>query len=473
MNNNILSHYYRNTSNHTFNILGDLKMEIEITANPFQIPLDRLFSMAARINKKRSFLFVSKVLGKHIPVNPYVSLLSGLSLALLLVEKMEGEAPKRFVELAIQGLIDPTMAKAAYEEIMSTKLKISNPIQFIGFAETATAIGHAVYQAFLAPASYIHTSREQIVEMDSSLNFEEEHSHAASHRCYARDTGHFAGKEAIVLVDDEITTGNTSINIIRDIHQKYPRRQYYVLSLLDWRTPEEQQRFLDLEQELDIQIICLSLVKGKIKVTGTPPTLSGESTSVVQAKSTEQSIRVLFLDHCFEHLQVTSRDGQGNRNDAPYLLYSGRFGITSEENRVLDTSITQAAEFLAAQRRGTSTLCMGTGEFMYVPMRIAAEMGEGIVYQSTTRSPIYPSTEGGYAVRSAQAYPSPEDPAVMNFLYNVPPGHYDELFVFMEREVSPAAIGPWVQILLTLGIKNVNLVFCSPKQNNWKEIEQL
>ena len=32
-----------------------------------RVPAESLYEMAARINKKRSFLFVSKVLGKHIP----------------------------------------------------------------------------------------------------------------------------------------------------------------------------------------------------------------------------------------------------------------------------------------------------------------------------------------------------------------------------------------------------------------------
>ena len=47
-------------------------------------PLDALFDIAERKNPKRSFLFVSKVLGRHIPVAPrtmketYVSLAAGL-----------------------------------------------------------------------------------------------------------------------------------------------------------------------------------------------------------------------------------------------------------------------------------------------------------------------------------------------------------------------------------------------------------
>src|SRR5687767_12128719 len=77
MNNNPLMDYSSNLTERTYKIAGDLELHVTVTSNPHNIPLDALFAMAARINKKRSFLFVSKVLGKHIPVNPYTSLLSG------------------------------------------------------------------------------------------------------------------------------------------------------------------------------------------------------------------------------------------------------------------------------------------------------------------------------------------------------------------------------------------------------------
>ena len=51
-------------------VLDKFNIKIEATSNPFSIELSDLFSMACRINKKRSFLFVSKVLGKHIPTDP-------------------------------------------------------------------------------------------------------------------------------------------------------------------------------------------------------------------------------------------------------------------------------------------------------------------------------------------------------------------------------------------------------------------
>ncbi|MEC1550449.1 phosphoribosyltransferase domain-containing protein [Bacillus rugosus] len=47
-----------------------MAVDLSVTDNPLSIPEQVLFEMAARVNKKRGFLFVSKVLGKHIPVHP-------------------------------------------------------------------------------------------------------------------------------------------------------------------------------------------------------------------------------------------------------------------------------------------------------------------------------------------------------------------------------------------------------------------
>ena len=68
--------------------------------NPYHFQLDQLFQMATRINKKRSFLFVSKVLGKHLPVNPKIPLLIGSLLALRYMEIVYGMKDTRANKIA-------------------------------------------------------------------------------------------------------------------------------------------------------------------------------------------------------------------------------------------------------------------------------------------------------------------------------------------------------------------------------------
>lgn len=460
MNNSILSDFCPRTNIHTFNIVENLQVTVTETSNPFHMPVDALFSMAARINKKRSFLFVSKVLGKHIPVNPYTPLLSGAALALLLYRERGGAGPEAMDELmdqAVDGLIHPERAEEAYRSLLAARLVLPEPVVFMGFAETATALGHSMYHAFAGGAAYIHTTREQIPELESVVTFEEEHSHAVDHLCYALDTGLLSGTEPVVLVDDEITTGNTAINTIRDIQSKFPRREYVVASLLDWRSERNIQAYRELEQELGIEITALSLLQGTIEVHGTP-LLSPTGGNGAAGSAGEAELVTTYVLDGLERLPVTSVDGQGIVNPAPYMKHSGRFGLHSADNAQLDAGVSRVAEQLRELREGSRTLVMGVGEFMYLPMRIAAEMGEGIAYQSSTRSPIHPERRADYGVHSAAAFPSPGDEEIMNFIYNVDPGQYDDIFVLLERGVPRERIAPMTDILQRLADNKVHLV---------------
>ncbi|WP_226001586.1 phosphoribosyltransferase family protein [Paenibacillus sp. BJ-4] len=432
--------------------------------------------MAARVNKKRSFLFVSKVLGKHIPVNPYTSLLSGAALAVLLYKELVPQAGQQMDQLigeAVKGLLDVEYAEEAYRRLINERLAFAESIKFVGFAETATALGHSMYHVFANGASYIHTTREDIPDLLPIIRFEEEHSHAVDHRCYALDEHAFAGDGPIVLVDDEITTGKTTLNIIRDIQAHFPRKQYVIASLLDWRTDRDEQAFSDLEAELGITITPLSLLKGKIEVLGVPMLDHAEYAG--QAGHTEHAATSLvedaaeapeIIDHCFEkdassfeRILYSSISTDGYANTTPYLKYTGRFGLQSADNAALNAEITRVATRLNELRSGQRTLVMGTGEFMYIPMRIAAELGPNVYYQSTTRSPVYPHREKGYGVACGMTYPSPDDSTVSNFIYNVGPGQYDEIFVLLERESNPVRMKPMLDALIHLGCERVHVVY--------------
>ena len=72
-------------------IIQNYEIEMDITANPYDFELSDLFKMATRINKKRRFLFVSTLLGKHLAVRPQVPLLTGTLLAMMYHHKLSGE----------------------------------------------------------------------------------------------------------------------------------------------------------------------------------------------------------------------------------------------------------------------------------------------------------------------------------------------------------------------------------------------
>lgn len=444
------------TSAYSYNIIGDLEVTIDVTGNPFNIPIEALFQMAARINKKRSFLFVSRVLGKHLPVNPYVSLLSGASLGML-YQLFNGKALPYEIQDVVAAFSQPERAKEIYERVKGEPLQVEEPTLFIGFAETATALGHSMFDRFAGETSFIHTTRESLYDRKSVISFEEEHSHATSHRCYSCDPALLQGTGPIVLVDDEITTGKTSLNIIKELHQAFPRKRYVVASLLDWRSPTDQAKFAELESELGISIDCISLIQGQITVSGQPD-LAISNSSLSQSPSYQPQYVVHDVSRYMEHVVYTSVNTQGEYNEEPYLLGTGRFGLKHGDLAALDESLQQCAAYLASQRIGEQSLCIGMGEFMYIPMRIAAEMGEGVSYQSSTRSPIYPYAEQGYAVNEVFPFHFPEDASIKGYFYNVTQGAYDEIFVFVERDSSPERLSSYLAAVRSTGIPVIHVV---------------
>ncbi|WP_206427814.1 phosphoribosyltransferase family protein [Bacillus sp. FJAT-42376] len=401
--------------------------------------------MGARINKKRSFLFISKVLGKHLPVSPRVSLMAGAALAAQYMEKVHG-AVHPFKEEIREAIETGEAGELLHQAVQQEKFPLPEETVFIGFAETATALGHAVFNCF-ENARFLHTTREEVDGLKSAINFEEEHSHATSHRCYA-GTEFFDHPNPIVLVDDESTTGKTALNIIESIQAVFPRKEYTIVTLLDWRTDAHREQYRKMEEDLGIVIRDVSLLSGSMEARGDSieKEIEAEKTPCLSEKA---EVIMTGLSAASDYQTEWTAKGEGA--SAPsYLSSTGRFGINSALQKEASGLISRAAEELRLKRRGERTLCLGTGEFMYIPMRIAAEMGEGIRCHSTTRSPIHSVKQEGYPISSKFSYPSPEQPDIEHFFYNVEPGMYDEVFVFLEREVQEDQLQPMLEQLKTV-----------------------
>lgn len=138
-------------------------------------------------NKKRAYLLVNPLQAKHIAVKPSHSLDLFLQLGL----KVKSEYPgARLV---------------------------------IGFAETATAVGMAVSEELGEDCVYIHTTRERINSVDHWIEFKEEHSHAVLQKLAAANLREWLhNTTALVFVDDEITTGKTIINFVKQLRESCP-----------------------------------------------------------------------------------------------------------------------------------------------------------------------------------------------------------------------------------------------------------
>lgn len=433
---------------YTLQILDAIQVQIEVIENPYELAVEELFIMAARINKKRSFLFISKVLGKHLPINPKKGLAASALLAARYMESVKG------LDCSLrESLLNSFLKDAPFEQGRFIPGHI-NPV-VIGFAETATALGHAFFDCF-EQADFFHTTREELIGRFPVITFEEEHSHATSHRCYI-PLELIENEREVVLVDDEMTTGRTVLNIIRSIHAKFPRKCYTVVSILDWRSKENQNKFSRLEQELGIIINVVSLLAGHVEVRQLQE-IDKQSEEEGTQEHSGMDVKFIQLSDCFKE---TSYSSSNLLNLAPFIKETGRFGISSRDQWAHKEKIAESAALLKEARTGGKTLCLGTGEFMYLPMVLAAGMGHGIVYQSTTRSPIYINNSEKYGARFGISFSNPEDPEQAHFVYNIPPGYYDDLFIFFEREPEMGQLRPLLKELEGLQIPSVKLVFCS------------
>lgn len=440
----------------SLHIVNDMEVTLTITENVLNIPLEKMFKMAARINKKRGFLFVSELLGKHIPVHPYKPLLTSGLLAIEYYEKKTGNTTHAKQEL-VDGLLseDSRKLEKAYSLLQEQKLSVQEEPTIIAFAETATALGHAVFDC-LEPAYFIATTREQISEEDPSLIFEEEHSHAVDQCCYL-SINRLEKDNPIILVDDEITTGNTALNIIREIHSKYPRKEYTILSILDWRSKEHIEQFKQVEKELNITISTISLLSGTVDFSGKLLEEAIENEQI-DLQNKEMRVEYTSLSHLFTTLPLTSCTNEYEHTIFPYVRETGRFGLTHVERLKINEACLLAGKQLSASRIGERTLCLGTGEFMYLPMKISTYMGTGISYHSTTRSPIHPVDREDYGIKNGFRFPNPEDEAIIHHVYNIPKGLYDEVFLFHEGQVLEKKLQPLVDIFKDRGISSVHVI---------------
>lgn len=429
-----------------YNVLDKFTAEVNILANPYNFELPQLLDIAMRINKKRSFLFVSKVLGKHLAVQPQIPIITGQLLAYRYLEMRENEYQKLTPQL-VKAIKNHSYAQEVLQLVRENPISSKKTLRIIGFAETATALGHAFFEAFEGDVRYIHTTRECLVNISPTLTFEEEHSHASIHRLYT-DATFFNDANELVLVDDEMTTGNTNRNIIRQLHAQFPNVKVYTLvSILDWRSETSQQQMAALAQELNVEIHSVSLIQGEfsIEMHGELPVSEEIAFLHEDTEFQQHSIHSLIRNDFIMHPSFSEEAGI---EEASFYKGSGRFSLTVEQNKAYYGRLQGIIDDIQGLRTGKKCLVLGVGEFMYTPLYIAAQMGEGVYYHSTTRSPIFAHNDS--LIHHKLQFKSPEFPGVTNYLYNISKGEYEDIFIIFERVLDQDALSMLVSQLRLL-----------------------
>lgn len=341
---------------------------MQLTGDP---GIAELVELALRHNPRRAHLLVSTVLGKHIPADP--RRVHGVGLEL-------GERTGK--------LLDGRSALV------------------LGFAETATGLGHCVAEALGAP--YLHSTRRAVPGAQPHAAFEEEHSHATNHQLLPEDPQLLREGEVLVLVDDELSTGRTALNTIAALHAFAPREQYVLAALVDLRGPADRVALEQRAAALGARIDVVALADGTLTWPADFPARAARASSEPQHHVGRHAAQLIEYADAWP----------------PQVRESGRHGFQPVDVAAAREAAARLAARIARQS-GPRVLVLGTEELMYTPTLIGVELAERVSQvwvSSTTRSPVHVQDEPGYPIRHALRFPS-HDPATdgpgVRFAYNV------------------------------------------------------
>ncbi|MFE4859184.1 phosphoribosyltransferase [Streptomyces sp. NPDC056670] len=366
--------------------------------------LSALLGLALRRNPKRAHLLVSNVLGKHVPQHPSVVWGAGYELGVRVRELLGDEAAARAVVL--------------------------------GYAETATGLGHSVADG-LALAPYLHSTRRPVPGVATAGGFEESHSHATSHLLLPQDPRLLAGQGPLVLVDDEFSTGNTVLNTIRDLHARYPRDHYVIVALVDMRSPRDRDRLTAFAAETGARVDLIASASGTVRL---PEGVLEKGRKLVEEHETANRGQLLRKSGA-QPLSCAHRVDLGWPAGLPD---GGRHGFTPAHRAALEAALPGMAGRLAealGAAAGTPrrVLVLGFEELMYAPLRLAVALeelgGAEVRYSTTTRSPVLALDDPGYAIRTRLAFPAHDDPADgpgERYAYNVAGGGFDAVVAVVD-----------------------------------------
>lgn len=398
-------------------------------------PLEELLGLALRRNPKRAHLLVSRVLGKHVPRSPAVVHGAGFGLG------------QRVREL---------LGDAAADAVV------------LGYAETATGLGHSVADG-LGLAPYLHSTRRPVAGVAQAGGFEEAHSHATSHLLLPEDPRLLAGSGPLVLVDDEFSTGNTVLNTIRDLHARHPRAHYVVVALVDMRSEADRGRLDAFAAELGARVDLVALASGTVRL---PDGVLAKGQALVEEYETAEDTAAPGVT-C--STSTSTAPVRRIALDWPVgVPDGGRHGFTPAHRVRLEAALPALAGRLAEALDETSddgpgtgprsapvrVLVLGNEELMYAPLRLALALEESwaarpapgsgaareVRFSTTTRSPVLAVDDPGYAIRSRLVFPAHDAPADGpgdRYAYNVhdtAAGGFDAVVAVVDSHGDTAAL---------------------------------
>ena len=370
---------------------------------PYQ--LEDLLGFAQRINPKRAFLFVSKVLGRHIPVAP-------------------GTMRHAFTDLA--NLVPDDLPE---------------PILVIGMAETAVGLSAGVHQALQTRypnALLLNSTRHAQHNKDNTetllTTFSEDHSHASQHLIYqSADTvtqAQLLASKTLIMVDDEASTGNTCVNVVTALRNAGldQLQQVHLTTLVDWSLNQNQSH-ANADDTIATRLSNIEfhrhhLLSGAWQWTdATNP----ESITMPSVDTTEAGSYAL--------------GDTGNWGRFPTLDSTDGFAFYLTKFQAAFNLFNQQAQSEKAsfekEQLPQRILVLGSNEFVWLPFLLAEWLetqtqNATVKFSALTRSPI---ALGG-AITTMLSFSDNYGLGMTNFAYNVEPSDWDLIVLCVETSAD-------------------------------------
>ena len=370
---------------------------------PYQ--LEDLLGFAQRINPKRAFLFVSKVLGRHIPVAP-------------------GTMRHAFTDLA--NLVPDDLPE---------------PILVIGMAETAVGLSAGVHQALqtrypnaLLLNSTRHSQHNKNNTETLLTTFSEDHSHASQHLIYQSADkaiqAQLLASKTLIMVDDEASTGNTCVNVVTALRNAglTELEQVHLTTLVDWSLNQNQAQ-ADVDDNISARLPNIDfhrhhLLSGAWTWTDAP---NPEPITMPSVDTTEAGSYAL--------------GDTGNWGRFPTLDSTDGFAFYLTKFQAAFNLFNQQAQSEKAsfekEQLPQRILVLGSNEFVWLPFLLAEWLetqtqNATVKFSALTRSPI---ALGG-AITSMLSFSDNYGLGMTNFAYNAEPSDWDLIVLCVETSAD-------------------------------------
>lgn len=383
----------------------DLTYQTNFSGDSKNYELEDLLGFAQRINPKRAFLFVSKVLGRHIPVAP-------------------GTMRHAFTDLA--NLVPDDLPK---------------PILVIGMAETAVGLSAGVHQALQTryPNALLLNSTRHAQHNDDNTEtllttFSEDHSHASQHLIYqSADTvtqAQLLASKTLIMVDDEASTGNTCVNVVTSLRNAGldQLQQVHLTTLVDWSLNQNQSH-ANADDTIATRLSNIEfhrhhLLSGAWQWTDAP---NPEPITMPSVDTTEAGSYAL--------------GDTGNWGRFPTLDSTDGFAFYLTKFQAAFNLFNQQAQSEKAsfekEQLPQRILVLGSNEFVWLPFLLAEWLetqtqNATVKFSALTRSPI---ALGG-AITTMLSFNDNYGLGMTNFAYNVEPSDWDLIVLCVETSAD-------------------------------------